>query len=210
MTWAVVLIKGFDAAKQRLSSALDAPARAALARKNAARAIAAARPADHVLVVAGGDEPARLARLSGVEVLLESSPGGQNLAASRGIQHAVERGAGAVLLLSSDLPLVTPRAVRRFLRTAERLPAPAVLAAPAYGRGGTNALYLRPPGAVSLHFGADSLALFRADASARGADFRLYRSRTLALDLDTPEDLARLARLTSPARGPRGAMVASA
>jgi 2-phospho-L-lactate guanylyltransferase (CobY/MobA/RfbA family) len=66
------------------------------------------------------------------------------------------------------------------------------VAAPAVGRGGTNALYLAPPDAVGLHFGDDSLAKFEADARRNGVEFRLYRSRSLALDLDEPDDLAAL------------------
>jgi 2-phospho-L-lactate guanylyltransferase (CobY/MobA/RfbA family) len=65
---------------------------------------------------------------------------------------------------------------------------------PAIGRGGTNALYLRPPAAIGLHFGEDSLAKFRDDADARGVEFVIHHSDALALDLDEPSDLARLSR----------------
>jgi 2-phospho-L-lactate guanylyltransferase (CobY/MobA/RfbA family) len=46
---------------------------------------------------------------------------------------------------------------------------------------------------LSLHFGDRSLEKFEADARAHGVTFRLYRSPALALDLDEPEDLERLA-----------------
>ena len=65
---------------------------------------------------------------------------------------------------------------------------------PAIGRGGTNALYLRPPGAIAMHFGDDSLARFRAEAEAKGVRFAVHHSDPLALDLDEPSDLARLSR----------------
>jgi 2-phospho-L-lactate guanylyltransferase len=190
--WVVVLVKGFESAKQRLSPALDPAARERLARHNAGLALAAARAGDHVLAVCGSQVAAELARLAGAETLLERDPRGQNSAAQRGIEHAVRRGAGAVLLLSSDLPLVTRRAVAGMVAFGRRFAAPAVAAAPAVGRGGTNALYLAPPGAIDLHFGDDSLAKFAADARRRRVHFRLYRSRALALDLDEPEDLASL------------------
>ena len=188
--WVVVLIKGFDVAKQRLSPALDGVARERLARHNARLALAAARAGDAVLAVCGSGPAAELARLAGAETLLEADPKGQNPAARRGIQHALSRGAGAVLLLSSDLPLVTRAAIAGMIAFARRLPSPAALAAPASGRGGTNALYLAPPDALGLHFGDDSLAEFTAEAHRKGVEFRLYRSRALALDLDEPEDLA--------------------
>ena len=190
-TWTVVLIKDFDAAKQRLGSALDARARRELAVANAQRALSSAATS-HVLVVAGGDEAASLARDFGAEVLVEERPEGQNAAARRGIGRALESGASAVLLLSSDLPLVTREAIDDLLAVAARSEGPLVMAAPATGRGGTNALYLRPPGVISLHFGPDSLGLFRADATSRRVPFVLYESEALALDLDEPSDLERL------------------
>jgi 2-phospho-L-lactate guanylyltransferase (CobY/MobA/RfbA family) len=63
------------------------------------------------------------------------------------------------------------------------------VAAPALGRGGTNALYLHPPDAITLHFGSDSLAAFRKEAETKGVNFSIHRSEALALDLDEPADL---------------------
>lgn len=193
-TWVVVLIKDFDSAKQRLRPALGAKSRRALARRNARLAVAAAAAGDHVLVVAGGEEVAELAGTWGAEVLLEPREEGQNVAARRGIDRAVAQGAGAVLLLSSDLPLVTEEAVREMLQAATRFASPLAVAAPAIGRGGTNALYLRPPGAIGLHFGDESLAQFRADAEKHGVKFVVFDSDALALDIDEPADLARVSR----------------
>jgi 2-phospho-L-lactate guanylyltransferase (CobY/MobA/RfbA family) len=69
-----------------------------------------------------------------------------------------------------------------------------VVAAPAIGRGGTNALYISPPDAISLHFGQDSLDAFRREAEAKGVNFAVHHSEALALDLDEPEDLDRARR----------------
>ena len=193
-TWVVVLIKDFDAAKQRLSPAMGARSRRALSRRNAKLAVEAAHAGERVLVVAGGEEVGELATTWGAEVLLEPREEGQNVAARRGINRAIERGAGAVMLLSSDLPMVTRDAVKAVLDLAAGLKGPVVVAAPAIGRGGTNALYLRPPDAIGLHFGDDSFAKFRDDAAARGVQFVVHESDALALDLDEPSDLARLSR----------------
>jgi 2-phospho-L-lactate guanylyltransferase len=190
----VVLIKDFGSAKQRLQPVLGPKSRRALARRNARLAVRAAAAGDHVLVVAGGEGVADLAETWGAEVLLEPRQEGQNVAAARGIARAVEGGAQAVLLLSSDLPLVTIDAVREVLVSASRIEAPVAVAVPAVGRGGTNALYLRPPGAMTLHFGSDSLAKFRQEAENAGVNFAVHQSDAMALDLDEPGDLARLRR----------------
>ncbi|MDQ6880297.1 MAG: 2-phospho-L-lactate guanylyltransferase [Candidatus Dormibacteraeota bacterium] len=188
-TWVIVLIKDLDLAKQRLGAVMDPESRKALARRNAERAIAAATAGAVRLVVAGSDEVALMAEQLGAEALREPRQDGQNMAAERGIAHALRSGARAVLLLSSDLPLVTPKAVRELLAVAGRLEPPVAVAVPALGRGGTNALYLHPPGALSLHFGADSLAAFRREAEAKGVTFAIHRSEAIALDLDEPADL---------------------
>jgi len=193
-SWVIVLIKDFGSAKQRLQPALGPQARRELARSNARLAVRAASAGDHVLVVAGSDEVAALAESWGANVLREPRQEGQNVAAARGIARAVEGGADAVLLLSSDLPLVTRDAVREVLESASLRDAPVAVAVPAVGRGGTNALYLRPPTAISLHFGSDSLAKFRQEAQSLGVDFVVHHSDAMALDLDEPCDLARLRR----------------
>jgi 2-phospho-L-lactate guanylyltransferase len=193
-TWIVVLIKDFGSAKQRLQPALGPRSRRALAQRNAELAVRAAAAGDRVLVVAGSHEVAELAAAWGADVLLEPEQEGQNVAAGRGIALAVEGGADAVLLLSSDLPLVTIEAVREVIESATRLAAPVAMAVAATGRGGTNALYLRPPGAITLQFGSDSLAKFRHEAESRGVNFVVHHSESLALDLDEPGDLVRLRR----------------
>jgi 2-phospho-L-lactate/phosphoenolpyruvate guanylyltransferase len=188
--WVIVLVKDLDTAKQRLGPVLDPAARRDLARRNAERAIRAAEAGARRLVVAGSAEVKAFAEELGAEVLLEPRQQGQNEAGQRGIAHALARGARAVLLLSSDLPLVTEQSVRDLLGAARRVETPAAVAVPALGRGGTNALYLSPPNAISLHFGADSLASFRREAETKGVNFAVHRSEAMALDLDEPADLA--------------------
>jgi 2-phospho-L-lactate guanylyltransferase len=193
-TWVIVLIKDFDSAKQRLQPALGPKERRALAQRNAQLAVQAAGAGDRILVVAGDDEVADLAKAWGAEVLPEPSQEGQNVAAARGIARAIEGGARAVLLLSSDLPLVTIDSVGEVLEVGSRIDGPAVVAVRAVGRGGTNALYLRPPDVITLHFGSDSLAKFRSEAERSGVKFVVHDSDAMALDLDEPGDLARLRR----------------
>ena len=194
-TWVIVLIKDLDSAKQRLGTVLDAKARRELALRNAERAIRAAAAGDARLVVAGSPEVVGIAERLGAPSLLEPRQEGQNVAAKRGIAEAVKKGAEAVVLLSSDLPLVTAKAVRDLLDAAGRIASPAAVAVPALGRGGTNALYLKPPEAITLHFGADSLAAFRREAEEKGVNFAIHRSEAMALDLDEPADLAHARRV---------------
>jgi 2-phospho-L-lactate guanylyltransferase len=188
VTRVVLLLKDFELAKTRLSSVLDPSARRIIAIDFALAALGAVGPS--ALVVAGSEAAAATAREAGNEVIVEDRAEGQNPAARLGIRAAADAGADAVLLFSSDLPLIEPAVVARLLDWADRLPRPVVVAVPALGRGGTNALYLAPPDAIELHFGDDSLGKFEADARAHRVRFETYRSPELALDVDEPSDLA--------------------
>ncbi len=64
-----------------------------------------------------------------------------------------------------------------------------VVVAPCRHGTGTNALLIHPPGLISFAFGPDSFAAHCAAARAAGVEPVIYRSVTVALDLDTPEDL---------------------
>ena len=193
--WVIVLVKDLDQAKQRLGDVLDAGARRALALRNAERAIRAAAAGDQRLVIAGSAEVQEIADRLGVKAVIERRQQGQNVAAQLGIRHALKGKALAVLILSSDLPLVTRDSVREMLDVAGRVAPPAVVAAPALGRGGTNALFISPPDAISLHFGADSLSAFQQEAETKGVNFAIHRSDAMALDLDEPEDLKHVRRM---------------
>jgi 2-phospho-L-lactate guanylyltransferase len=192
--WIVVLIKDFTTAKSRLASALEPRRRRGLAEMTAARALDAAVGLAPTLAVCGSAEAADFARSRGAALLVEPSPSGQNPAAMLGLNEVVHRGAGSALLLSSDLPLVDSAAIRRLLAYAD-VPGSLVVAASAEGRRGTNALYLRPPGDFSLHFGDASLPKFAEEARVRGRRFIVHNDPSLALDLDEPADLTAWRRL---------------
>ncbi|MGA8361061.1 MAG: 2-phospho-L-lactate guanylyltransferase [Candidatus Dormiibacterota bacterium] len=187
--WIVVLVKDFTTAKSRLASVLEPQPRRRLAEMTAARALDASLAVAPTLAVCGSVEAAELARLRGAALVVEPAPTGQNPAAMRGLAEVLQRGAASALLLSSDLPLVDEAAILRLLAHTD-VPGTLVVAAPAAGREGTNALYLRPPGDFSLHFGEASLPKFAEEARARGRRFIVHHDPSLALDLDEPSDLS--------------------
>jgi 2-phospho-L-lactate/phosphoenolpyruvate guanylyltransferase len=192
--WIVVLIKDFSTAKSRLATAMQPAPRRALAEMTAARALDAALAVAPTLAVCGSSEAAGLARAKGAAIVAEAEPGGQNTAARLGLAEVSKRGAHAALVLSSDLPLVDAAGLRRMLaRSGEE--GSVVVVAPAAGRQGTNALFLRPPGDFDLHFGEASLPRFAQEAKRRGRRFIVHDDPSLALDLDEPSDLAAWRRL---------------
>jgi 2-phospho-L-lactate/phosphoenolpyruvate guanylyltransferase len=187
--WIVVLIEDFTTAKSRLEHVMEPRRRRRLAEMTATRALDAAVAVAPTLAVCGSVQAAQFASARGAAPVVEPSPSGQNPAAMLGLDEVMHRGAESVLLLSSDLPLVDAAAIRGLLARTDG-PGSLVVAASADGRRGTNALYLRPPGDFSLHFGDASLPKFAEEARVRGRRFIVHHDPSLALDLDEPSDLS--------------------
>jgi 2-phospho-L-lactate/phosphoenolpyruvate guanylyltransferase len=195
-TLAVLPVKSFGLAKQRLGAAVGAEERRSLARAMVGDVLEALGRVDGlegVIVVTaeeletGGFVPrGRFAR--GVEVVHDPVEAGQSAAAARGIRTAVARGAERVLLVPGDCPALDPVDVGALLAEA----APGVVIVPDRHGAGTNALLIAPPSALEPAFGPGSFARHAALAHAAGVRVRIGRLPSLELDVDTPGDLAAL------------------
>lgn len=115
-----------------------------------------------------------------------------NRALEQGRAYAIEAGASSLLVLPTDLPYLTPDALRAFVARTAVGQDPLVLLAPDREEIGTNALFLRPAHAIAFRFGTDSAALHRAEAQKNGIPFMEYRDPVFARDIDTPEHYERL------------------
>jgi 2-phospho-L-lactate guanylyltransferase len=68
-------------------------------------------------------------------------------------------------------------------------PGPGVVIAPDRHERGTNALLLKPPGIIDFVFGPDSAQQHAQQATAKGVTPQWYRSSSISLDVDEPDDL---------------------
>lgn len=113
-----------------------------------------------------------------------------NAALEQATAYAQAHGAAAVLILPADLPLLTLDDVTRLWRASRQLySARALVVAPDSAEQGTNALLVRPPGALHYEFGPDSFSRHCRQAGALGMAWHVLRSPRLGLDVDLPEDL---------------------
>jgi 2-phospho-L-lactate guanylyltransferase len=103
--------------------------------------------------------------------------------------------APGVLVLPADLPCMQPDDVAMLL-AGLREPGVVLVAS---ADGGTSALGLHPPGAIPVAFGRDSARKHRRLARAAGLPLHEFRLDRLAVDVDTVEDLARVAGRCDPA-----------
>src|SRR5438270_1482787 len=185
--WAVVVpVKRLEVAKSRLSVQPELRRELALAMATDT-VLACLRTAGVVeVVVVTDDELAGQAmRALGADVVPDEPDAGLNPALSHGIGIVRSRhSTAAVALLSSDLPSLTPEALRPLLDRAASFPAACV--ADAAGTG-TTVLALGAKSASSPSFGAGS---WQRHVDAGAVDLTSYADARLRRDVDTTADLA--------------------
>jgi 2-phospho-L-lactate/phosphoenolpyruvate guanylyltransferase len=204
-TIAVLPIKRFGAAKQRLDNGLSDGTRRALAEAMVTDVLIALRRAkyvDEVLVVSGETMAVALAAgYDAAAVVDDPDDIGHSAAARRGVQAAIERGATRVLLVPGDCPALDPVELDELLEDAEGVATPDVIVVPDRHGDGTNALLLTPPDAIQPAFGPGSRERHERLAQEAGASCTAIAVPTLGLDVDTVDDLAALRTALEDVRG---------
>ena len=198
---AIVPVKRFHEAKQRLAPGVDDERRGALAAamlEDVLEAIAAAGAIERTIVVIGDPMAQEIAAAASAEVVPDPADEGHVEAALAGIARAEIEGAGCVVLLPGDCPLLDPRELDRLLTA---VPEPYAAIVPDRHGEGTNALVLAPPTAIRPAFGEGSRARHVAAAREAGIPFAVEEVASLAVDLDTPADLVALTREIEANRG---------
>jgi 2-phospho-L-lactate guanylyltransferase len=135
---------------------------------------------------------------AGVEVTVHRQQGaGLNAGIELGVSAARLEQATSLLVLPGDLPHLSVAALDELLTAADAgvvaaAGGPLVAIVPSDAGGGTNALLLRPPDAITPAFGPGSFEAHLRAAEAAGAAVQVVSNPSLGFDLDTPDDLERL------------------
>jgi 2-phospho-L-lactate guanylyltransferase len=207
---AILPVKRFSGAKQRLAGGIDDERREALVAamlEDTLGAIAEARSIERTIVVSGDPRAREIVASSGAEFLPDPADEGHVPAALAGIARAEAAGAECVVLLPGDCPLLDPKELDSLLTG---LPARFVAVVPDRHGTGTNALALAPPGAIRPAFGEGSRARHVAAARDAGLPYAIEELPSLALDLDTPGDVVALTRVLDKGGGGRAKRTAKA
>ena len=195
---AVIPVKRFRGAKQRLSAELADGARARLVRAmldDVLASVIKAGSLERVIVVTGERRAERIAMWHAkraavpIEVIRDPHDKGHSEAATLGVLRAIGLGAGCVALLPGDCPLLDPVELDG---AVQRVRPGRVTIVPDRHLTGTNGLLLAPPLAIGPAFGEGSRERHEQLARRAGHEPVVEPLDSMALDLDTPEDLAAL------------------
>ena len=181
MTAAVLVpIKAFADAKVRLSPALSAPEREALARRLAARVLRAASPLA-AYVVCDDEGVADFAAAAGAVVLW--TPGlGLDGAVQEGVTRLAAAGIDRVVVAHADLPRADGLA--DLATTGDP-----IILAPDRRDDGTNIVVVPTGVGFQFAYGPGSFVRHRAESERLGLPATIIRDDRFAWDVDLPADL---------------------
>jgi 2-phospho-L-lactate/phosphoenolpyruvate guanylyltransferase len=188
--WALVPVKPLRRGKSRLAGMLTEDQRTNLNRfllHHVLTTLNEVTEIAHTLVISRDPAALALTRDMGGRTVLEDGAPQFNTAINRATIVARTQGAHAVLVLPADLPLITPRDVKRFLRLGTN--PPVVVIAPDRRKDGTNGLLINPAGLIDYCYGPASFQGHSQFAIQNGARLEICSCKNIALDLDLPEDL---------------------
>jgi 2-phospho-L-lactate/phosphoenolpyruvate guanylyltransferase len=180
-------VKDPTRSKSRLSPAFTRSERSLIARALFEDALALCRRIERLQwwVVSDSAAIRDAARAVGLGTL--EDPGkGLNTALRLGLASSALTGADSVLIVPADVPLATPADMDDLLDTAATSD---VVLVPSLRDGGTNGLYMSPPGIIDPSFGTESLAAHAKNAEAAALRCSILEIPGLSLDIDRVEDI---------------------
>jgi 2-phospho-L-lactate guanylyltransferase len=194
--WALIPVKLLERSKTRLASVLQPQECAKLSRAmfmDVLDAMEKARHIDRIAVLTNDVEAAKLATQLGHLVIPDPSENELCAGLNAAALQIAALGADTVLVMPGDLPTVTADDIDNLLSKHQG----GVSICPAIRDGGTNALICSPPDAMPFQFGCDSARKHLEEATERGMPHARLPMHAFFRDIDTPDDLAWLARQDS-------------
>lgn len=189
-TWAIIPVKPIYQGKSRLAAVLSQHERVLLNQMlyvHLLQVLQDVQEIEEILVVSRDSSILSTARQYRARTLQEDGRINLNLALRRATAMAQIYAASEVLILPVDLPLASPEDIRTILKSA-RFERGIVIVPDRHSRG-TNALLVRPPGALEYQFGNNSFEAHCRQAYQKGLEVRTLELPSIAFDLDWPEDL---------------------
>ena len=189
--WAIVPVKTFDRAKQRLANVLDQGERRSLMlamARDVLTCLTGCTRISGILIVSRTAEADALAQSFGTERFAESPDAGLPEALRQATDYLIANfNAAGVMIVPADVPAIRAPEIDRILAEHEQ-----VTILPDAENMGTNALVCSPPGCIPYIFDGQSFKPHVDAAFTVGITPRILPGTAFSLDVDVPDDLLSL------------------
>jgi 2-phospho-L-lactate guanylyltransferase len=195
-TFAIIPVKKFENSKTRLSSVLDSDERVQLSLlmlDDTLSVLESVQSLQQLVVVSSDRRAEEIATKHGAKFLREGSESGVNSAVALADSYCAEQGAGATVVIPQDLPLLDRVDIAMACDLAENEDK-CIVICPSLRYDGTNLLLRKPPSVMETYYDSDSYGTHIKTAGTRGIPVKLFFSKKLMSDVDTPEDSRQLAK----------------
>jgi len=187
---AIVPIKPLRKGKSRLSDVLSKEKREKLNQfllENTISQIRSVAEVDEIIVISYDPSALTIARKYETRTVLENKRTNINLALRKATMAALAFNATKVLIIPSDLPLLTSSDLNDLIQVSG-IP-PEIIITPDRKLFGTNALFINPINSLKYNFGDWSFKKHIEQAERLKINVHIFNNKNLAFDLDNPEDL---------------------
>ncbi|NKC01630.1 MAG: 2-phospho-L-lactate guanylyltransferase [Pseudomonadales bacterium] len=189
--WAIVPVKTFDRAKQRLANVLNEEERRSLMMAMARDVLTCLSTCSNlsgILIVSRAPEADALAQTFATERFAESPDANLPESLEQATQHLIANfDAKGVIVVPADVPGILPDELDAILSAHED-----ITIMPDAENVGTNGLICSPPGRIPYVFDGKSFKPHVDAAFASGVTPRIVPGSRFTLDIDLPADLLTL------------------
>ena len=190
---ALVPVKHLLYAKSRLASSLSAKERTDLVLSMLEHVITILKSCDDIskiIVVTTDDHVRTVSSSLGVSAEYDDVIG-HNPALTAAAKKEIDAEIDGLLTISADLPLLTREDIQQMIDLSKLYD---VVLAPSKDNG-TNALIVKQPLLLPYLFGENSFDAYEQAAKKADIPYTVHQSETIAFDVDTIEDVKKLATL---------------
>lgn len=199
-TFAIVPVKKFENAKARLSPVLRPDERVRLSSLMLAhtlKVLAAVPSLQQIVVVSSDRRAGEIAEKHSAKFLREEKESDVNSAVMLADSYSARASADATIVIPQDLPLLDAADISMACELAEKEDR-CVVITPSLRYDGTNLLLRKPPEVMKTLYDSDSYESHVRTATELGIPVKMFFSKRVMSDVDTPEDARQLAKETGP------------
>lgn len=193
ITWAVLPVKRYSVGKSRLRNLFSDVDLVELNQKlfeSTFTKLQEIPGIERILVVSREEHALEWGYSHGGTALLEDDPSTLNAAISKAQEHACQARVERIVILPSDLPLMTSKDLNSLLRLGNG--AHKLVIVPDHYQSGTNALVMSGPDLIQPRFGSGSFRKHIKEAMEKDAELVVYLNENIQWDLDTSLELYRM------------------